>query len=75
MVITPVKEYNITETHTNKLKRASIAHEWNKKSNVLGKKYADKKKGWKPIKEEPPVFTVGGSGAPTLADMARNGGD
>lgn len=71
-MIVPHKEYNITDTHNKKLKKASVAHEYSKKSNVVGKKYTTNR-GWKTT-EEPATFTVAeGSGA-RLSDMIRKGG-
>lgn len=51
MIQNTTKEYNITDTHTKKLKKESIAHEYCKKTNVVGKKYSGKR-GWKKMQDQ-----------------------
>lgn len=71
MVENVTKEYNLTDTSTNKKMKAVVAHEYSKKTNVVGKKFTKKHGGWK-IQENKEEFSVSDPQVVRLSDMRRN---
>ena len=65
MVQNTTKEYNLTDTHTKKLMRENIAHEYCKKTNVVGKKYKGKH-GWKKEEDQEQFVIQDGPSFPRL---------
>lgn len=71
MVQNVTKEYNLTDGSTNKKQKAIVAHEYSKKTNVVGKKYCTYTGGWKKEKKKE-EFSVCDPQPVRLSDMGRN---
>lgn len=72
MVENNTKEYNLTDTSTNKKMKNVIAHEYSKKTNVVGKKYSYPGGGWKKEKVKEDFSVAAGPKIPRLSDMTKN---